>query len=139
MRILVPAALLLALACDRSGPEALIRKRFEACVKAVEAGDAAGAGAALGPRFSGPDGMDRGTARLFLMGVLRRERIGVTVLGQKLEVRGREAAQTVELLLTSRTGASLLPGESSRRTFLILWEERDGDWQIRELQDLQGS
>jgi hypothetical protein len=113
---------LLALAvlagCRSEAPEARIRAAFAACVHAVEAGDAAGAAARLSPGFQGPDGMDRGGAQLFLMGVLRREKVGVTVLGQRLEVRGGQAEQAVDLLLTGRAG-STLPSEGSRRSLVL--------------------
>ena len=67
-------------ACRSDNPEAQVRKAFEACRAAVEAGDAAAATAVLDPAFRGPDGMDRAMARMFLLSTLRREKIGVTVL-----------------------------------------------------------
>jgi len=62
--------------------------------------------------------------------------VGVTVLAQRLEVRGGQAAQEVDLLTTGRTGASLLPAEGSRRSLALRWELRDGEWRIREVQEL---
>lgn len=138
-RLILPVMLLAgAFGCDRSSPEARIRKAFEACIQAVEAGDAGTATADLSPRFEGPEGMDRPMARMFLVGMLSRQKVGVTVLAQKMEVVDREAVQTVDLLFTGREGNSLLPGESSRRAFRVRWEVRDGKWLIREVQDLQG-
>lgn len=121
------------LACSRESPEARIRKAFDASVRAVEAGDAPAATEALSPKFAGPEGMDRAGARLFLMGVLRQEKVGVTVFSQKVEVDGPRALQTVDLLVTGRTGGALLPGEHTRKTLTLRWELRDGDWRIREL------
>jgi hypothetical protein len=103
-------------------------------VRAVEAGDAAGAVDQLSPGFTGPEGMDRGGARLFLLGILRQEKVGLTVLTQRVEVRGAQAAQEVDLLCTGRTG-SLFPQEGSRRTLVLRWELRDGQWKIRALEE----
>jgi hypothetical protein len=52
-------------------------------------------------------------------------------------VQGDRAGQDVELLLTGRSGGALLPGESSRHALSIQWELRDGQWRIREIQELQ--
>lgn len=134
LRYLLILALLAG--CRSQTPEQRIRGAFAECVRAVEAGDAAGAVARLSPGFTGPEGMDRGGARLFLMGTLRQEKVGVTVLAQRLEVRGSQAAQEVDLLCTGRTGASLLPAEGSRRSLALRWELRDGEWRIREVQEL---
>jgi hypothetical protein len=68
------------------------------------------------------------------LGVLRREKIGVTIFSSRIEIKGREAFQTVELLLSSRSGG-LLPQDASRRTFLLRWVERDRTWRLRELVD----
>jgi len=126
---------LLALAgCRGEGPEARIHRAFEAGRRAVEAGDGAGASQLLAPGFSGPDGMDRAGARLYLTAVLGRQKVGVTVLGDRLEVQGQRATQRVELLLTGRAGQGLLPDESSRRELVIRWECRDGAWRIREVE-----
>ncbi len=130
------AALLLVLlaGCARERPEARINRVFDEAVGAVQAGDAAGAAERLSPRFTGPEGMDRASARAYLAAILFREKVGVTVVGRRVEVRGAEAVQTVDLILTGRTGTGLLPQESSRRTLTLLWELRDGTWRIRELQ-----
>ena len=109
-------------------------RAFEACVKGVESGDAGAVAERLDPNFTGPEGMDRDAARLYLLGVLRREKIGVTIFSSRIEIKGREAFQTVELLLTSRSGG-LLPQDASRRTFLLRWVERDRTWRLRELVD----
>ena len=121
--------------CRRETPEARIRKAFDACVQAVEAGDAARAAQGLSEGFTGPEGMDRAGARLYLMGVLARESVAVHVLDQSLEVRGGEAVQAVDLVLTGRGGRGLLPDEGSRRALVLRWERRDGDWKIREIQE----
>ena len=130
-------ALLCALSlagCRREAPEARIQRAFDASLRAVEAGDAAGASEILSPKFAGPEGLDRAGARLFLTGELRREKVGVTVLSQKLEVDGPRALQEVDLLITGRTGGGLLPEETSRRSLVLRWELRGGDWLIREVQ-----
>jgi len=129
-------AVLLALlaACSREGPEGRIRKAFEGARGAVEAGDAAGAAAVLSPRFAGPEGMDRAGARLLLAGVLGREKVGVTVLSQKVEVQGTRAVQSLQLVLTGRAGGELIPGDRARRGLTLRWELRDGAWLVREAQ-----
>ena len=129
--ILLP---LILLSCAPGSPEARVKSAFEACVKGLETGDPGAVIERLDPGFTGPEGMDRNAARLYLLGALRRERIGVTVLSSRIEVRGREAIQAVELLLTSRDGG-LLPRDASRRTFLLRWRETKGDWRLRELAD----
>ncbi|BDU74438.1 hypothetical protein [Mesoterricola silvestris] len=129
------AVLLAALAaCSREGPEARIRRAFEGARGAVEAGDAAAASLVLSPKFAGPEGMDRAGARFFLGGVLAREKVGVTVLSQRIEVDGPRALQTLEVVLTGRTGGELVPGDRARKRLLLRWELRDGAWLIREAQ-----
>ena len=127
--------LLLALAgCRGEGPEARIHRAFETGRKAVEAGDAAAAAGLLAPGFTGPEGLDRAGARLYLAALLARQKTGVTVLGDRLEVDGPRATQRVELLLTARAGQGLLPDDTSRRDLVIRWELREGAWRIRELE-----
>lgn len=131
---LVLLCLAVLTACSPDSPETRIKKAFDASVRAVEAGDAAGASKVLSPAFTGPEGMDRAGARLFLAGLLREEKVGVTVFSQKIAVEGSLAVQSVDLLVTGRTGGSLLPGDRSRETLVLRWELRDGDWALRELQ-----
>lgn len=128
----------LVLGCTPSSPEARVKQAFEACVAGIEKGDAEPVIERLDPAFAGPDGMDRNAAKLFLFGVLRREKIGVTVFAHKVEVRRKEATQTVELLLTSK-GGGLIPNDASRRTLLLRWEEIKGDWKLREVVDQTGA
>lgn len=135
---LLAGLILLALAaCGRKSPEDRVRAAFEGCRAAVEAGDAARAAEPLDPTFRGPEDMDRATARLFLMGVLRRQKIGVTVLRNDIRVVGKEATQEVDLVLTGR-GGGLLPEDASRRTFLLRWRETGGEWRLLELQSQEG-
>lgn len=122
-------------ACRSDNPEAQVRKAFEACRAAVEAGDAAAATAVLDPAFRGPDGMDRAMARMFLMGTLRREKIGVTVLRNEVAVQGNEATQEVDLVLTSRSGG-LLPQDASHRGFRLTWRKGQSEWLLQEVQSL---
>lgn len=122
-------------ACRSDNPEAQVRKAFEACRAAVEAGDAAAATAVLDPAFRGPDGMDRAMARMFLLSTLRREKIGVTVLRNEVAVQGNEATQEVDLVLTSRSGG-LLPQDASHRGFRLTWRKRQSEWLLQEVQSL---
>jgi len=130
-------ALLALLACRTDKPEDQVRKAFETCRAAVEAGDAAAATAPLDPAFRGPDGMDKGTARLFLMGTLRQEKVGVTVVRNEVVVHGSEANQDVDLILTGRS-SGLLPQDASQRGFRLRWRKVAGDWRLLELQSLDG-
>ena len=129
--------LLTALACDRRGPEDRVRAAFKACCAAVEAGDAGGAVAPLDDSFRGPDGMDRATARLFLMGLLRRQRVGLTVIRNQIRPDGSDLVQEVDLVVTGRE-AGLLPADASRRSFVLRWRERQSDWRLVELQSPEG-
>ena len=121
-------------ACHTDKPEDQVRQAFEACRAAVATGDAAAAAAALDPTFRGPDGMDKPTARLFLMGTFRQEKIGVTVVRNDVAVRGIEAFQEVDLVLTGR-GGGLLPQDASHRGFRLRWRKARGEWRLMELQD----
>ena len=124
---------ILQLACSPDSPESKIRKAFESSVTAVEAGDAGAAVAILDEGFRGPEGMNKAEARVYLMGWLRNEKVGVTVVAQKVEVRGGQATQVVDLLLTGRSGGSLLPQESSRRTLQLRWTLSGKTWKVREI------
>ena len=139
MRAAYPAVtiLLTLVACAPEGPEARIQKAFETCVRGLESRDPGMVIDHLDTRFEGPGGMDRNGAKLYLLGILRRDKIGVTVFSNRIEVQGREALQTTELLLTSTGGSGLLPQETSRRTFLLRWIEKDGAWRLRALVDTE--
>jgi hypothetical protein len=134
-RAALACALLAGLAgCRRESPEASIRSAFDGCVKAIEHGDARTPAQALAPAFQGPGGMGRDEAGLYLAGLLRQGRIGITVLSDRIEVRGNRAVQTVQCLLTSRQGGELLPGEASRRPFLLTWERTGSGWRLQRLE-----
>ncbi|MFN7958956.1 MAG: hypothetical protein U0P46_11640 [Holophagaceae bacterium] len=122
-------------ACRSDTPEAQVRRIFEACRAAVEAGDAEAAAAPLDPGFQGPEGLDRTTARLFLAGLFRQGKVGVTVVRNEVAVRGDEAIQEVDLILTSRQGG-LLPQDASQRAFRLTWRKTQGDWLLREVRAL---
>ena len=122
------------LACRSDKPEDQVRRAFQACVTGVEAGDAAAASAPLDASFRGPEGMDKAAARLFLMGIFRQEKVGLTVVRNEVTVTGHEAFQEVDLLITGRSGG-LLPQDASRRSFGLRWRKAGGDWRIFELQE----
>jgi ketosteroid isomerase-like protein len=135
---LASACVLVALlACRSDKPEDQVRAAFEACRVAVEAGDAATAIAPLDPAFRGPEGLDKATARMFLLGTFRQEKIGVTVLRNEVVVRGSEALQEVELVLTGRSGG-LLPQDASQRGYRLRWRQAGGAWKLMDLQPLDG-
>ena len=134
--LLVPVLLAGLLVCGPRSPEAQVHAAFEACRAAVEAGDAAGATGPLDPAFVGPEGMTKATARLFLQGTFRQEKVGLTVLHDQIQVRGGEARQEVVLLLTSR-GGGLLPQDTSRQGFRLRWRQVAGGWKLLELEALQ--
>ena len=122
------------LACRSDKPEDQIRKAFGACVAAVEAGDAAAAVEPLDPAFRGPEGLDRAGARLYLMGLFRREKVGLTVLRNEVQVQGVTAAQEVDLVLTGRSGG-LLPQDASRRSFGLTWRKNRDGWRILAIEE----
>ncbi|HNX30708.1 MAG TPA: hypothetical protein PKM35_03825 [Holophaga sp.] len=129
----IPLALVALAGCREESPEAAIRKAFDACVEAIQDADPGGAAEVLSPGFAGPDGMTRDEARLYLAGILRREKVGVTVLASRVEAKGSRGTQSVEVLLTSRTGGALLPGEASRKLFVLQWERLEGHWRLKSL------
>lgn len=131
------ALLLSGQGCRSEKPADQVRRAFETCRAAVEAGDAGAATAPLAPAFQGPEGMDKATARLFLMGTFRHEKVGVTVVRNDVAVRGSEALQEVELILTGRSGG-LLPQEASHRSFLLRWRQSGSEWKLAELQAMDG-
>lgn len=139
LRNVVSWAMLVLFACSmgcfRESSEAKVGKAFKACVSAVEVGDAPAAIDFLAGNFSGPNGMRRQEAAFFLMALLRREKVGVTVFFEQRQQRSKGVVQTVEVLLTSRSGASLLPQEASRKRYVLHWEKVKGDWKIRELRE----
>jgi hypothetical protein len=81
--------------------------------------------------------MDKATARLFLLGLFRQEQLGLTVVRNEVAVKGGEALQEVDLVLTSRRGG-LLPQDASRRGFRLRWRQAGGDWTLQELLPLEG-
>ena len=83
-------------ACRSHKPEEEVRKAFESCRTAVEAGDAAATTEPLDPAFRGPEDLNKASARLYLMGVFRQEKVGVTVVRNEVAVRGNEALQEVD-------------------------------------------
>lgn len=123
------------LACHSDKPEAQVRRAFEACRSAVEAGDSAGAVAPLDPGFRGPENLDRGAAQLYLMALFRQEKVGVTVVRNEVAVQRGEVLQEVDLLLTGRSGG-VLPQEASRRSFRLRWRKSGGAFRLLELQPL---
>lgn len=127
--ILAALTICCLLGCQGESPEAQVKKAFEGCVKAVESQDAAGAVAPLAKDFQGPEGLDRSGARLYLLGILRREKVGITVLGNKVEVRDREALQVVELVLTSK-GETLLPQDATHRVYHLRWRLEEDEWRL---------
>lgn len=130
-------AIFVLVACRSDKPEDQIRRRFEACRTAVEKGDAAAVMEAVDPTFRGPDGMDKATARVILLGTLRQEKVGVTVVGDRVTVRGNQAFQEVDLILTGRSGG-LLPQDASQRSFSLRWSRAGSTWNLVELQSLDG-
>lgn len=136
-RRFLPVLLLVLAACGRKGPEDQVRAAFEDCRSAVEAGDPGRAVAPLDAGFRGPEGMDRPAARLFLASLLRRERVGITVIRNHVRWDGPDLVQEVDLILTGRAGG-LLPEETSRRSFLLRWRQRGDAWKLAEIQSLQG-
>ncbi|HJW71301.1 MAG TPA: hypothetical protein VJ486_00475 [Geothrix sp.] len=135
LRYLLIAPLLLAslCACRSDRPEDRVRKAFEACRAAVEAGDAAQAAKPLDTTFRGPEGMDKAAARLYLMALLREQKVGVTVLRNEVAIQGDEILQDVDLMLTGRSGG-LLPQDASRRSFRLRWRKVEGDYRLMEME-----
>lgn len=133
--LVIPVALVSLAGCRQESPERRIQQAFDRTVVAIEASDAAKAIEVLSESFRGPDGMTRGEAQLYLMGLFRQEKVGITVFSSRIAVNGSRATQTAEVVLTSRAGGRILPQEASRRTFLLDWEERNDAWRVRSLEE----
>lgn len=135
MRRFAPTALTLCtlLACKQGTPEEQVRAAFGSIVDAVEKGDAGTAVELLSQEFQGPEGMDRGAARLYLMGVFRQQKVGVTVLTNRVQINRDGALQAVELMLTSK-GGGLIPDDMGRRSFVIRWRKTGSHWKIRSVE-----
>lgn len=123
------------LACRSDRPEDQVRRAFEQGRMAVEAGDAAGATTLLDPAFQGPEGMDRATTQLFLLGTLRQDQVGVTVVRNEVAAQGSEVIQEVDLVLSSRSRGAL-SRELSHRAFRLTWHKTDGAWRLKQAQSL---
>ena len=135
-RITVSALALIAiLGCKNDSPDAQIKKAFDSSVKGIESSDPGSAVEALSPDFAGPENMNRDEAKLYLMGLLNQGKIGITVVSSRLEVKGSRADQGVELVVTSRGDGSVLPQDATHRQFQLRWEEQDGHWRLKELQE----
>lgn len=134
-RLAVPMVLVL-LACSPESPEQQVKRTFHDMVKKVEASDAPGAAALLAPDFEGPDGLDKGTLQLMLVGIFREQKVGVTVLQEAVRVEKRTAYQDVSVLLTGRSGKGLFPDDSSRKSFRLRWELREKTWRLKRAETL---
>lgn len=119
-------------ACQQGSPEDQVRAAFAATIEAVEKGDAAAATELLSQDFQGPEGMDRGAARLYMMGVFRQQKVGVTVLANRVQINRDGALQAVELVLTSK-GAGLIPEDMGRRSFVLRWQKTGSHWKLRSM------
>lgn len=120
-------------ACQQGSPEDQVRAAFASTIEAVEKSDAGGASEILSQDFQGPEGMDRGAARLYLMGVFRQQKVGVTVLANHVQINRDGAVQAVDLVLTSK-GAGLIPEDMGRRSYVIRWRKTGSHWKIRNVE-----
>lgn len=133
-RIVLTALTLCSLpACRQGSPEDQVREAFAAAAEAVEKGDASAAVDMLSQDFEGPEGMDRGAARLYLMGMFRQQKVGVTVLANRVQINRDGALQAVELVLTAK-GGGLVPEDMGRRSFVIRWRKAGSHWKIRSME-----
>lgn len=123
------------LACQQGSPEDQVREAFAATVEAVEKSNAGAAADMLAQDFQGPEGMDRGAARLYLMGVFRHQKVGVTVLANRVQINRDGALQAVELVLTAK-GGGLIPEDMGRRSFVIRWRKTGNHWKIRNVESV---
>jgi ketosteroid isomerase-like protein len=121
------------LACKQGSPEDQVREAFATTVEAVEKSDAGAAVDMLAQDFQGPEGMDRGAARLYLMGVFRHQKVGVSVLANRIQINRDGALQAVELVLTSK-GGGLMPEDMGRRSFVVRWRKTGTHWKIRSVE-----
>ena len=121
------------LACKQGSPEDQVREAFAATIKAVEKSDSGSVSDSLAQDFQGPEGMDRGAARLYLMGVFRQQKVGVSVLANRIQINRDGALQVVELVLISKDGG-VIPQDMGRRSFVIRWRKTGDQWKIRSVE-----
>ena len=121
------------LACKQGSSEDQVREAFATTVEAVEKSNASAAADMLSQDFQGPEGMDRGAARLYLMGVFRQQKVGVSVLANRVQLNRDGALQAVELVLTSK-GGGLVPEDMGRRSFIVRWRKVGNQWKIRSVE-----
>jgi len=130
-------ALVIWMGCTTEGPEAQVKRSFDRCVQDLERGDGPAALEVLSPGFEGPEGMDRDAARLFLLGLLKQDRLSITVLQSQITAREQEATQEISAVVIQKGGGTVLPKDSSRQSFRIRWEKRKGDWRVRGLRRVE--
>lgn len=130
---LAALAMITLAGCTSGSPETQIQRAFDRCIQDLENGNGTAALEVLSPAFEGPEGMDRNAARLYLLALLKRERIGITVFQNRIQAREQDATQEISVVVTQRGGKSLLPDETSRQGFLIQWERRKGEWLVKSL------
>ena len=130
---LIALTLCSLVACKQGRPEDQVREAFASTIEAVEKSDAGAASEMLSQNFQGPEGMDRGAARLYLMGVFRQQKVGVTVLANRVQINRDGALQAVELVLTSK-GGGLIPEDMGRRSYVIRWRKTGSHWKIRSME-----
>ena len=133
---LIALTLCSLLACKQGSPEDQVRETFATTVEALEKSDAGAASDLLSQDFQGPEGMDRGAARLYLMGVFQHQKVGVTVLANRVQINRDGALQAVELVLTSKGGGGLIPEDMGRRSFVIRWRKTGNHWKIRSVESV---
>lgn len=130
---LIALTLCSLVACKQGSPEDQVREAFASTIEAIEKSDAAAATEMLSQDFQGPEGMDRGAARLYLMGVFRQQKVGVTVLANRVQINREGALQAVDLVLTSK-GGGLVPEDMGRRSYVIRWRKTGSHWKIRNVE-----
>ncbi|MDE3244532.1 MAG: hypothetical protein KGN80_00480 [Acidobacteriota bacterium] len=130
---LIALTLCSLVACRQGSPEDQVREAFASTIEAIEKSDAAGATEMLSQDFQGPEGMDRGAARLYLMGVFRQQKVGVTVLANRVQINREGALQAVDLVLSSK-GGGLVPEDMGRRGYVIRWRKTGSQWKIRNVE-----
>lgn len=117
--------------CTRSDPERELRDTIATMARAIERREPGDFLDHLAEDFTRESGaFGRPEAKRLLAGVmLRNEKIAVTAVVTRVELRGDRAQATLRVLATGGSGG-LLPERGQTWEFDTAWRREDGSWKV---------